>query len=197
MKRCVIISTLLITVILRAYTQTDSSHGIDFLQNTSWKEVLQKARTENKYIFVDCYATWCGPCKWMDKIVYVNDTIARIMNQQFVSVRMQMDSTAKDGDNIRASYSTAHYLDRQYHINAYPTYLFFSPDGHVVHKAIGAHDVHQFTKLAEDAKDPRRQFYTLLAEYQHGNMGYAAIHDLAEAAKKLQEDSLAKVGVGF
>jgi thiol-disulfide isomerase/thioredoxin len=24
---------------------------------------LDKARTENKLVFVDCYTSWCGPCR--------------------------------------------------------------------------------------------------------------------------------------
>ena len=37
------------------------SQGIQF-ETGSWKEVLQKAKQENKLIFVDLYTTWCGPC---------------------------------------------------------------------------------------------------------------------------------------
>ena len=40
------------------------SQGIQF-ETGSWKEVLQKAKQENKLIFVDLYTTWCGPCKKM------------------------------------------------------------------------------------------------------------------------------------
>ncbi len=35
--------------------------------NKPWKEVLAKAKAENKYIVVDCYTDWCGWCKVMDK----------------------------------------------------------------------------------------------------------------------------------
>ena len=50
-------------------TSQDTTKGIHFVNGLSWQEVLQKAKAENKYIFVDCYATWCGPCKAMDKEV--------------------------------------------------------------------------------------------------------------------------------
>ena len=56
--------------------ETDTSyHGIKWVTGLSWEQVLTKAKTENKFIFVDCYATWCGPCKVMDKDVYPNDTV--------------------------------------------------------------------------------------------------------------------------
>lgn len=34
--------------------------GIIFENNISWKGVLEKAKAENKYIFIDCSASWCG-----------------------------------------------------------------------------------------------------------------------------------------
>ncbi len=65
----VLISILLINVALFA-------QGIKFEKTLSWPEICEKAQKENKYIFVDCYTTWCGPCKKMDQEVYLNDTWA-------------------------------------------------------------------------------------------------------------------------
>jgi thiol:disulfide interchange protein len=63
MKRLVIIPILTIVCAIKSYSQVDTTKGIQFVHNLSWQEILQKARAENKYVFVDCYATWCGPCK--------------------------------------------------------------------------------------------------------------------------------------
>ncbi len=41
----------------------DSSKVIHFENGLSWEQIKEKAKAEHKYIFVDCYATWCGPCK--------------------------------------------------------------------------------------------------------------------------------------
>ncbi len=49
------------------------SQGITFEENLSWQQAKEKAKKENKYIFVDCYATRCGPCKQMEKEVYPSD----------------------------------------------------------------------------------------------------------------------------
>ena len=44
--------------------------GIQFEHNTTWQAVLDKAKQENKYIFVDAFTTWCGPCKMMAKNIF-------------------------------------------------------------------------------------------------------------------------------
>jgi thioredoxin-related protein len=164
--------------------------GMTFEKNSTWLEILQKAKAERKYIFVDCLASWCSPCKWMDKYVYSNDTVAKFMDNAFVAVKMQMDTTTGDAGYIRNWYGTAHTLGVQYKIRAYPSFLFFSPDGRAVHKDLGIKNVEEFLALAQTAMDPRRQFYTLLSQYQQGCNDYALIRLLVDAAKELTEDSL-------
>ena len=59
--------------------------GIKWSQGLNWKQVLQKAQKENKYVFVDCYATWCVPCKKMDKQAYTNDTVGNFFNEKIIA----------------------------------------------------------------------------------------------------------------
>ncbi len=67
------------------------AQGIKFEENLSWQQLLDKAKVTNKYIFVDCYATWCGPCKMMDKDVYTSGKVGYLFNEHFISVKVQMD----------------------------------------------------------------------------------------------------------
>jgi thioredoxin-related protein len=167
------------------------NQGISFISNLSWQEVLQKAKTENKFVFVDCYASWCGPCKIMENQVYTNDSLGAFMNEKFISVKTQMDTTNQDDEKIQHWYATADALSRQYHIEAYPTYLFFSPDGRAVHKGLGERDIQGFLAMAMAAMDENEQYYTLLAKYRHGEKNYALMPLLAQTAIDLLQDSLA------
>ena len=86
--------------------------GVRFETGLSWKAIQEKARRENKNIFVDCYASWCGPCKKMDKIVYPDKDVGAYFNAHFISIKIQMDKTPKDGSEIQEWYSDADSLSK-------------------------------------------------------------------------------------
>ena len=75
--------------------------GIRFEKGLSWQQVLEKAKAENKFIFVDCYATWCGPCKQMERDVYPVPQVEELYNDRFISVKMQMDSSKADDEWVK------------------------------------------------------------------------------------------------
>src|SRR5581483_3216005 len=130
-----ILGQLLAYTLISIATSSDSIH---FSTEKSWQQIKTEAKVEGKFIFVDCYATWCGPCKMMDKQVYTNDSVGAFMNDHFVSVKVQMDTSQSDNQYTKDWYQIAHELQSSYKVNSLPTYLFFSPNGEIVHKEIGA-----------------------------------------------------------
>jgi thiol-disulfide isomerase/thioredoxin len=75
MKQFVKLTTLALTFL--CLSLSGIAQGINWTIGLKWLAIQEKAKKENKYIFLDFYATWCGPCKKMEKEVYVNDTVAR------------------------------------------------------------------------------------------------------------------------
>ena len=165
--------------------------GIKWANYLTWEQIQQKALQDNKYIFVDCYSTWCGPCKWMDQKVYPNDTVGDFLNSNFISVRVQLDTTKRDNEEIKSWYKTAATLSKKYSIVAMPTFLFFSPQGELLHKAIGSLNVAQFVYLAKEALDSSKQYYPLLKKYRSGIFTYKDMPELARTSKRLNDDNTA------
>ncbi len=83
MKTIIVMLMVMIVTIANFFAQNRS---INFEQG-SLQKTLEKAKTENKLIFIDVYTAWCGPCKKMDKLVFTNDTVADFFNQYFVSIK--------------------------------------------------------------------------------------------------------------
>jgi thioredoxin-related protein len=172
-------------------TKADSlTSGVHFVTGLSWKQVLEKAKNERKYIFVDCYATWCEPCKRMDQEVYSRQDVADDFNGKFISVRVQLDTSKTDNEATRAFYADAHYIGTHYDIRLYPTLLFFNSNGNILSKVSGGLDASGFIKLGGEVLDSAKDYYSLLARYDSGERDLQKMSYLARTAISLLQDTV-------
>jgi thiol:disulfide interchange protein len=60
-------------------------------------QALEKAASGKKnvpkLVFVDCYATWCGPCMYMTNTVFPMENIGAFFNINFVSIKIDYYTT--------------------------------------------------------------------------------------------------------
>ena len=98
---------------------------VNFMKNPEWQKVLDKAKKEQKYIFLDAYTDWCGWCKVMDKETFTNPEVARMLNDRFIPVKMEMET----GYGIK--------LAMKYNVSGFPSFLIFNPEGNLVYSMIG------------------------------------------------------------
>jgi thioredoxin-related protein len=188
MKKAVLSLILVFPFLLFAQTESD---GIKWAEGLTWNQIKEKAKEENKFIFVDAYATWCGPCKKMDKEVYTNKEVGTEVSQNFIAVKVQMDKTSKDDEQVKAWYPVAQSLN-DYGIDGYPSFLFFSPDGKLAHKALGYQDTHQFVNLLKDAlTDPELRYKKMVQQFEEGKINYATMPDLARQALRKKDKEFA------
>jgi thioredoxin 1 len=124
MFRLVSLSLLLLVSTTSFTISDDPAAGIQFT-NARWAEILKKAKAEKKVIFLDAYASWCGPCKMLQKNVFTQKTVGDYFNKRFINVKMDMEK----GEGPA--------LSQTYPLEAYPTLLFIDGNGRVVKKAIG------------------------------------------------------------
>ena len=179
MKR-IILSLALISLISLSFAQ---KKGITFEQNLLWQQIKDKAKAENKYIFVDVFASWCGPCKQMDREIYTSEKLGQYMNDKFVSVKVQADTSKTDDQKTKDWYSDAHSITTQYGGIGYPTFLFFSPEGKLVSRDLGFKDVNAFITIAAYSLDPKKQYNTLLEKFQHNKLDFNSMRFLSQEAK--------------
>ncbi len=112
--------------------------GITFFQGT-WSEALAAAKKQKKLIFVDAYAVWCGPCKFMANNVFPDKAVGEYFNKNFINYKFDMEK----GEGPEFA--------RKYQVNAYPTLLFINAAGEVSHRQTGASDAAGFLKVGEAA----------------------------------------------
>ena len=143
--------------------------GIKFVKNLSWSQIKEKAKQENKYIFVDAYTTWCLPCRVMTNEIFPQQAVGEFFNKNFINVAAQFDVTKKDNQEVKNWYKDAEALQKMYKVDSYPTYLFFNPQGELVHKIFGASPTaEEFITKSKEALDPKFQYLSLKRQYEAG-----------------------------
>ncbi|ALJ01676.1 thioredoxin family protein [Rufibacter tibetensis] len=162
--------------------------GVKFEQGLSWSQIQEKARKENKYIFLDAYTTWCKPCVLMDKNIFPQQKVGEFFNAYFISVKVQMDNSKKDtGETIKWR-PDAERIKKGYNVESFPTFLFFDPKGEIVHRIEGASNTgEEFIAKAEGALSPHQK---LKRKYEAGEKDPETLAQLARSAFLMRDRKL-------
>lgn len=187
---------LYFTVFVTIGSASAQTEGIQFENEASWREIVAKASRENKYIFVDCYASWCAPCKWMSKNIFPKKEVGDFFNANFINVVIRLDEPVGETDASRQRAIEAKEMEQKYNIKTLPTYLFFAPDGTPVHKmATGAIKNEKiFISQSRDALEPSKQYYTIIKNYSQHARDSVYLHN-ALSAMLAAKDSVNSVAV--
>ena len=113
-----------------------------WMKDGDFSAALARAKKEKKYVFIDFYATWCGPCKMMDRQVYTDSTVAKAA-AKFVNRKVD----AEKGEGIE--------LAKRYGITAYPTMVIVDATGKEVNREQGFRPAVQFARFLDDTREGR------------------------------------------
>lgn len=189
---------LILLFLLIPFLGIAQDKGTHFEHGLNWKQVQEKAKKENKYLFVDCFTTWCGPCKYMASTIFPQEKVGTFFNKNFVNVKVQFDKTKEDSEEIKSWYADADAINAAYKIQAYPTFLIFSPNGELVHRIVGGGEAGAFIAKAEKALNPETQYYTLLKKYEAGNASPETLKQLAFIAEEAYDQgNAAKLSAAY
>lgn len=101
----------------------ESANGVHF-RDLSFMEAIKTAKEEGKLVFLDAYASWCGPCKWMEANTFKSKDVGAVFNKHFVSIKIDMEK----GEGPK--------LAQKYQVRAYPTMFVINPKNGAVKKRI-------------------------------------------------------------
>jgi len=125
-------------------------------QELPFKELVAKAKKDNKIVFIDAYASWCGPCKMMERNVFTKKSVGDYYNSNFVNARFDMEKG--EGREIAAKYG----------VRSYPTYLFLNGDGELVSQNFGYMEESMFLTMAQDINSPNNKKGSLKERFAKG-----------------------------
>ncbi len=176
MKKQLAVLALLLSFSLSVFAQ-----GIHF-EDRNWKDVMAKAKKENKMVYVDVFTTWCGPCKMMEKNIFPQAAAGKVYNANFINYRID----AEKGEGLEVA--------KKYSVRGYPTNLFINPnDESVIFYTLGApQSVEGFNENATIAltefKDPMTwKAYT--SEFEKGKRDQKFLKGYLTKANRLSKDN--------
>ncbi|MEL7019962.1 MAG: thioredoxin family protein, partial [Bacteroidota bacterium] len=167
----------LIGLCLFLVATTTQAGGIDFFQG-SWEEALAEAKAQDKIIFVDAYAVWCGPCKRMAKTVFTHSDVGEFYNANFINLKLDMEN---DKNAVFRS---------KYPVTAFPTLFYIDYTGEVVQKVRGAQQVEGFINLGKSALKKIDRSGQYATAYEAGERDYDLVYNYVKALNKAGKPSL-------
>ena len=112
--------------------------SIRFIE-ADWNKALQTAKDAKKLVFIDIYATWCGPCRMLKKNTFTDKNVAQFFNDNFINV--SIDGEKGVGPDL---------LER-YQVEAYPTLIIADENGDPVLYTMGYLDPKTLLEFAKAA----------------------------------------------
>lgn len=180
-----ILRSLATVVAICLGTILSMGQGIEFMpEGSQFSDALAKAKAEGKLVFLDCYTSWCGPCKYMSSKVFTTQEAGDFMNPSYVCIKIDMEQ----GEGPA--------LARKLEIAAYPTFIIFNSDGTEVGRFMGSCKPDEFVANVKTASSDNG-LPEMQSRYEGGErdtqflIGY--IDTLAKAYKKRQAVEVAEV----
>lgn len=109
-----------------------TTYAIPFMTST-YEQALTKSQNENKKLLLYFTAKWCGPCRYMEKYVFDNDTVTTAFGSEYVALKIDSDAW------------NSKPLINKYYVSALPTFIILTSDEAVVRRTEGRMSVAQFS----------------------------------------------------
>lgn len=134
----------------------------------SYEQALKQAKQEKKPVFIDFYATWCGPCKRLSETVFTDPEVKAYYDKHFVCVRVDVDKER--------------ILARKYQIQSMPTLVFLDENGKEQKRISGLLSKTRFLHIGQELTGERRTYPELYKEFRNGKKDLAVMQTLLTEA---------------
>ena len=137
----------------------------NFNEGKTFKEILSMANEQGKPVFIDCYTSWCGPCKQMAREVFPKKEAGDYFNTKFVCWKVDMEKG--EGPELADKYDVA----------AYPTFLILNGDGSLKATHVGSAPLDAFIKTIDGLLNEKKGLPWYQQQFKEGNRDEAFLNE--------------------
>lgn len=137
-KKIFVFLVALLGLAIQMNAQT--TEGMKFCkEGTKFAEAVAQAKAEKKMVFLDCYTSWCGPCKMMARDIFPQKKVSDFMNPKFICIKIDMEKG--EGPS----------LTQKFQVSAFPTFIIFNSDAQEIGRFLGGSDADGFIDRVKKA----------------------------------------------
>ena len=154
-----------------------SAQGIEFFEG-SFKEAKELAQKQEKLIFVDCYTTWCGPCKRMSNNIFPNEEVGKVYNKSYIALKLDMEK------------EKGMMFGKKYPVSAYPTMFYLDEQGELIQKVVGGKSIEDFIALGNQMVKQNDRSESYAKQYEDGERDFDFILKYVKELNKVDKSSI-------
>src|SRR5688572_8578225 len=138
---------LIAPLVLALFPSSPPARGEPFA-DLAYQPALAKAQAEKKLLLVDFTASWCGPCKKMEKDTWAASEVRAWIGENAIAIQIDVDEER--------------VLAQRFRIEAMPTVVAVR-DGQEFDRAVGYRNASQFLAWSRDVRAGKRASDALVA----------------------------------
>jgi len=136
---------LVMAITTLPWMSTGHNTEIEFTEWLKMELAQEYASNDGKNIMVFIEAEWCGICRQMERNVFPDSAVQRLIKEKYHPVTIDLDS--RETITFNEEEMTEREFARTMNVSATPTILFINPQGEVVAHQIGYNPVDRFEAL--------------------------------------------------
>jgi thiol-disulfide isomerase/thioredoxin len=130
-----------------------------------WQTAKEEAKSSGKDIFLDIYATWCGPCKMMDANVYTVASVTDYFTSNYINLKV-------DGET-----EFGRVLAAKYRLTAYPSMYFINSGEELIYQVIGYRDPEALVEAGKQVRVSGKRYQELNLIYKTAALSEAEMEE--------------------
>lgn len=174
----------LVLLIVSSNNLISHNQGINFLDK-SWKEVLTQAEKTDQPILLYFHASWCQPCRRMERRVLSKNKTGQFYNKHFLNFSVDVDK------------ETGKRLADEYGYRAVPAFLYLNPKGQVMDATTGFQKRKKFIEEGREALGTYKSLPERYRAFQQGEMSLDSLYNLAFLLHEINDDRQREVADAY